>query len=1268
MKNSLKINSGLFLFLWLLSVINGVSQTNNQNYAHSITPLSAIKNSNNITSMSTAQRIDNIDYLDGLGRSVQQVLMAGSPSNKDIIGITDYDNTGRAPYQYLPFTNAAVYGTLGAYRNSASNLEYSFYSTAKPKFKTNTNAYSEIRFDNSPLGIVKESAAPAAAWNMTSGHTTKQDYAFNQANTILMWEPASNGAVSGDGITPVYYPENSLSEILSTNQDNITTKTYYDMSGQLIASFELVVVFPEKYNITYYVYNDFGEMTCVIPPAAVEYLLQNTVYKTTDVYDYLFLYQYDARGRVTQSKKPNQAANYFIYDKLDQVIFSQTTKMASSNQYFFYKYDKIGRSILTGTCTNDNPSTLQAQVNSSNAPLYESRSPQSNWQGYTNNALPTGKMDILTVSYYDDYDYNNDGSQDEVPDLTPIAGLRGFCTSSECQEKLQDETINVNYQTTGLFTGKRVRVLDNSGTWITTSVFYDEKAQLIQTTQKNYAGGYDINSFSYDFNGRVKYTQTKHSAYNDPMHTITYRPFYDRMGRLLQLFQKIDNNPVTLINQNKYNEIGQLVEKNIHSVNCQDFLQSEDYTYNELGMLTHVNNADLNNGGIDNNNDDADDLFGYELKYETPDLGGNVKYNGTINEVHWKSFSDAAKHAYSCQYDPADRLTDAKYYEMQSSWQYNGNYDEYQINYDPNGNITSLMRNGLGTDNNYEPIDDLTYQYNGNQLVHVDDAAPVQGYNGFAPMGSVNYAYDVNGNLISDPGKHVTMNYNFMDLPEFITAQGGTMQFLYDAEGTLLKRSIVTGIPPRNLTMVEYSIINGFNYYNGGLQYFGQPEGRVVPNPGVSPTFLNEYTLTDHLGNPRISFCDVNANGALDITSGEVLQENHYYPYGLDMYGLNKAQYGPVNINKFNGAEQYNELDLDLYNFGPRTYDAALGRWNSIDPMADAAPGWSPYRFGYDNPINVADPSGLLEDAFMNASEPAGVSSANGSSGGSENAIALKNPRHWYHNGKGNKESDYKYDEKPPDKSWTQVPNVVFNDGVTVWKGMADGTKKALGKYHGGSNSPAPSGGGSPAVEYGIGVASEIKDIGVGMLSTGIGLLTGDTWIASARSLMSVSTSVFNIYRNALDNDMEASDPEKMSQNIKDINHFMNDATPETWGRRTVDIAIFCLSLRGGAGGVAAKEGSNLVYHGLDAAGTVKYVGITERAAGVRFAEHLNSGTAKSLLDYRVIDGATGLTRTQARVWEQKLINQYGLGKNGGQLLNKVNSIAPKYWWQYGIK
>ena len=45
-----------------------------------------------------------------------------------------------------------------------------------------------------------------------------------------------------------------------------------------------------------------------------------------------------------------------------------------------------------------------------------------------------------------------------------------------------------------------------------------------------------------------------------------------------------------------------------------------------------------------------------------------------------------------------------------------------------------------------------------------------------------------------------------------------------------------------------------------------------------------------------------------------------------------------------------------------------------------------------------------------------------------------------------------------------------------------------------------------------------------------------------------------------------------------------------------------------------------------------------------------------------------GLSKEQARIQEQLLINQYGLGKDGGVLLNKINSISPNKWNQYNIK
>ena len=90
------------------------------------------------------------------------------------------------------------------------------------------------------------------------------------------------------------------------------------------------------------------------------------------------------------------------------------------------------------------------------------------------------------------------------------------------------------------------------------------------------------------------------------------------------------------------------------------------------------------------------------------------------------------------------------------------------------------------------------------------------------------------------------------------------------------------------------------------------------------------------------------------------------------------------------------------------------------------------------------------------------------------------------------------------------------------------------------------------------------------------------------------------------------------------------------------------------------------VYIGRDpVTGEVKYVGITKRDPEIRWKEHKYSRTKKSTLDYRIHE--TGMTKMDARIMEQTLINQYGISKYGGQLYNRINSIGPKYWNQYRI-
>lgn len=69
---------------------------------------------------------------------------------------------------------------------------------------------------------------------------------------------------------------------------------------------------------------------------------------------------------------------------------------------------------------------------------------------------------------------------------------------------------------------------------------------------------------------------------------------------------------------------------------------------------------------------------------------------------------------------------------------------------------------------------------------------------------------------------------------------------------------------------------------------------------------------------------------------------------------------------KYNGKEFQDELNLNWYDYGARNYDPALGRWMNYDPLAEANPNWTPYRYAFNNPLKYTDPTGMLEDIYIN--------------------------------------------------------------------------------------------------------------------------------------------------------------------------------------------------------------------------------------------------------------------------------------------------------------
>ena len=88
-------------------------------------------------------------------------------------------------------------------------------------------------------------------------------------------------------------------------------------------------------------------------------------------------------------------------------------------------------------------------------------------------------------------------------------------------------------------------------------------------------------------------------------------------------------------------------------------------------------------------------------------------------------------------------------------------------------------------------------------------------------------------------------------------------------------------------------------------------------------------------------------------SGGTVAEVNHYYPFGGVF-----ASTGNVQPYKYNGKELDTKKGLNWYDYGARHYDATLGRWFVVDPLAEKYYAWNPYNYCANNPVKFIDPNG----------------------------------------------------------------------------------------------------------------------------------------------------------------------------------------------------------------------------------------------------------------------------------------------------------------------
>lgn len=119
-----------------------------------------------------------------------------------------------------------------------------------------------------------------------------------------------------------------------------------------------------------------------------------------------------------------------------------------------------------------------------------------------------------------------------------------------------------------------------------------------------------------------------------------------------------------------------------------------------------------------------------------------------------------------------------------------------RLDYDANGNITSLERNAYGTST--YAMDDLSYSYNTgtNQLDHVDDPVSSSAYTtDIDDQSSGNYDYDEIGNLTSDVTEeieeiHWNVNGKISRIERTSTSNKSELEFRYDAMGNRITKIV----------------------------------------------------------------------------------------------------------------------------------------------------------------------------------------------------------------------------------------------------------------------------------------------------------------------------------------------------------------------------------------------------------------------------------------------------------------------------------------------
>ena len=835
-----------------------------------------ITTSTAVDQLTIGQKLQTTTYLDGLGRSVEQVSRetATPPSNPnglwgDIVQFSQYDQYGRESEKDLPYTTTTQ---SGKYKTSPGTEQTQYY----------TNVYSEtspksiITFDNSPLNRVMNVKEPGTSWVSAPGLSANYDMNTSADNVAIF----SVDYVQGDA--PVYggiYPANTLYKLTYADENNKQVVEFIDKSGELILKKVQLDNSPSGpytgWICTYSVYDDFGLLRYEIQPEGVKYLAANSwsfagANGQIVLSEQVFQYNYDDKGRNIWKKAPGAAALNMLYDVRDRVVFMQDGNQAvlSPAQWTANLYDVLDRPVVSALYnTSETIANLQTDINNAAATstvTINNSGTASVTVTLSLDPISSANLNNTTVCtplkylFYDNYSF-------------PL--VKSFNTTYTNTNAYNNSDPNViviakSLRATDFPTGSLVRVL-GSTTFLASTHYYDEKGRPIQSLEDNLKTGVDITTLQYHFDGRLLSTCSDHTTTGTGYtnYQILTKNIFDKLGRITSIQKQFGTNAFKTISSYDYDDVGRIKTKHLDpgyinpNTGLPD-LESLNYSFNIHNQITGINKdyalktpANYNKWGH---------FFGLYLGYDNRDLVfATAQLNGQVTGALWNTQGDDAQRRYDYTYDNAGRLITALFKEQPhpgDGWANNKmDFSVSNITYDYNGNLLTMLQKGVlpGTSSPIT-IDDLHYTYASysNKLQSVTDQMTNSNVNGaFGDLkdgtngSNPDYVYDNNGNIVIDLNKNAKdlngiigangIHYNFLDKPDQIRIAGkGTINIVYSADGEKLKRTFT---PEGTGTTTVTTYINQFVYQsvNGSadaLSYINFEEGRIRV---ITPTSQN---------------------------------------------------------------------------------------------------------------------------------------------------------------------------------------------------------------------------------------------------------------------------------------------------------------------------------------------------------------------------------------------------------------------------------------------